>query len=51
MGGTIFTTLQDKDPNLLQNHIGHPSVGSLIVLSIDFDFKLNNKSVECCDIP
>ena len=49
-GATAFAALQNKDPTVWHKCLGHPSVGSLIALSVDLGFKVNKDIFRCCDI-
>ena len=37
----MMPALQNKDPTIWHQHLGHLSVGSLTALSVDFSFKVN----------
>jgi len=49
-GEATFAALQNKDPTMWHQYLGHPSVGSLTALSVDSGFKPNKDCFGCYDI-
>ena len=48
--GKAFTTVNKEESAIWHQCLGHPSFGSLSILSISCGFKLNKESFGCCDV-
>jgi len=50
VGGSFFRAMQNKESLLWHQCMGHPSLGSLTILSVNYGFRLNKNLFDCCDI-